>query len=351
MSTAEDDRRTAATHPDERLMARVRSALDRWGGHPAAVAPTSSILGTGAIAAVEAAMSAHHNDIPAILLPSASYALGIALSAIGVGAGDEVLLPALDWPASFAAVANLGAQAIPIAVDPATLTIDPNACAAVVTPRTAAIIASHLHGVCADIPAIRAAAPHLPVIEDCAAALGSSIDGLRTGTMGDLAVISFGPGKRIDAGEGGVLLVRDPQHHRRALSACVHPLRATLLGLEADHRSTIMRPHPLTAMLALDALAQWDPRADEKAHRDTARELSEGPAVELVGHDSRRTNAGPTIPILATGKQLALHGKTNAVVLPGSNNETMLHDLADRLRLLPTTGKPNSGEESGCRVG
>ncbi|MCU1640580.1 MAG: DegT/DnrJ/EryC1/StrS aminotransferase [Nocardia sp.] len=347
MFTADkDDDYTAAAHPDERLIARVRAALDRWSTDPSARTPTSSILGTGAIAAVETVMSAHHNDIPAILLPSASYALTVAMSAIGVGPGDDVLLPVLDWPASYAAVLHAGARPVPVAVDAATLTIDPVAAIEAVTPHTIAIVASHLHGVCADIPALRAALPELQVIEDCASALGSSLDGHRAGTMGDVAVFSFGPGKRIDAGEGGVLLACDRRTYRRALAACVHPLRARLSGLEVDPGAMIMRPHPLTAILARDAIAQWDAEADELVHHESAAVLAADPALMVLGYGSRRTNASPTVPVLGAEKELFGAGKTGAVVLPAVRDGHLLRDLAHRIRLVPAASLSNRASDS-----
>jgi len=336
MSTADETvPALAPPHPDHHLMARVRAALEHWSTHPAAQTPTSSILGTGAIAAVENEISVHHNNIPAMFLGSATHALRVAMTAVGVAAGDDVLLPALDWPASYAAALSIGAHPVAVAVDPTTLTIDPIACAAAVTLRTRAVIACHLHGVCADIPALRTTLPELPVIEDCAAAQGSSLDGRRAGTMGDVAVFSFGPGKRIDAGEAGALLARDPRTHRRALAACAHPLRAILFGLEVDPSAMIIRPHPLAAILALDALAQWDPAADELAHRRLADALSGDPELTLVGHDSRRINAGPTVPVLIVGRNPTAAGKTGAVVLPGAPDRETIRDLADRVRLIP----------------
>src|ERR1700739_2010639 len=93
-------------HPDERWLARIRSALDAWEQSPG-LRPTSSVLGGGAVAAAEAVFSEHHNDRPALLLPSATYALRVSLQVLGVGAGDEVICAAVDWQAGADAAASL----------------------------------------------------------------------------------------------------------------------------------------------------------------------------------------------------------------------------------------------------
>lgn len=342
MSTAENpDTEAAQPHPDTAMMARVRAALDRWTTHPGARAPTSSILGTGAIAVVESVIAARHNDIPAIFLPSAGYALCVAMHALGIGPGDDVLIPALDWPASYAAVRGAGARPIPVAIDTASLTIDPAACAAARTPRTRAVVASHLHGVCADIPAVRVAVPGLPVVEDCAAAIGSTLDGHRAGTMGDIAVLSLGPGKQIDAGEGGFLLTADPAIRRRALTASAHPLRANLFGLDADPAAIIVRPHPLAAILALHALEHWEPVTAAQAHRAAATALAADPALAILGHDARRTNAGLVVAALATGDRPAAVGTTSAIVLPGARDVRQLDEVVRRTRLYPVRPQPS----------
>lgn len=336
MSTADETGiDSAPVHPDRDLLTRTRAALDHWSTHPSARTPTSSILATGAIAALEAAISAHHNDIPAMFLPSAGYALCIAMTALGIGPGDEVLLPALDWPASHAAVRNAGARPVPVTVDADTLTIDPRACLRAATPHTRAIVASHLHGVCADIPALRARLPHVPIIEDCAAAMGSTLDGCRAGTMGDIAVLSFGPGKQIYAGEGAILLTADPPTRRRALTASAHPLRVNLFGLEPDPTAVIVRPHPLAAILALHALHQWDPAAAAQAHRACATVLASDPAVTVLGYDNRRTNSSATVATLTFAAPPIVSGTTTAIVLPASQDGPALADLVSRIRRFP----------------
>ena len=260
-------------HPDRAWIETVRSALDRWAATSSG-SPTSSILGGGAIAAAEAAFGELHAGL-ALLLPSASYALRVALQAGGVVPGDEVICGAIDWPSGYAAVGSLGATPVPVAADPRTLTLDPAAVAAARTPRTRAVIACHLHGVCADVPAIRRLLPDLTVIEDVAQALGNRMDGLLAGTLGDMAVLSLGPGKPLDAGEGGVLLSDGYARHDRAVAIACHPLRQLLTGLsDPDPAALAIRPHPLTAVLALHQLTGWSPAAARARYAETASRLS-----------------------------------------------------------------------------
>ena len=120
--------RVGAVHPDRDWIGLMRSALDRWEAVTPAT-PTSSVLGSGAVAAAEAAFSRVVGGRPALLLPSATYALRAGLQVLGVRAGDEVLCAAIDWPAGFAAATSLGAVPVGVAADPATLTVDPAAAA------------------------------------------------------------------------------------------------------------------------------------------------------------------------------------------------------------------------------
>src|SRR6478609_5175075 len=101
-------------HPDRDWLASVQAAL-AWWADTEPDWPTSSVLGSGAVAAAEAAFSERHGGRPALLLPSATYALRVALQAAGVTAGDQVICGAIDWPAGYAAIVSLGAVPVPVA--------------------------------------------------------------------------------------------------------------------------------------------------------------------------------------------------------------------------------------------
>jgi hypothetical protein len=285
-------------HPDRDWIARMRGALDRW-EEAAPATPTSSVFGSGAIAAAEDAFSRLAAGRPALLLPSATYALRVGLQVMGVRPGDEVLCAAIDWPAGFAAVVSLGAVPVGVAVDPATLTIDPVAAAKASTTRTRAVIACHLHGVCADIPGLRDCLPGVRVLEDAAQAFGCFLDGKPAGSLGDAAVFSLGPGKPIDAGEGGVLVCGDARTQQAAVALACHPLRQLVAGLpDADARALSMRPHPMTAVLALDALAGYSPRSARQAHDETRRLLAADTRLRPLGHEGRHASAHSSVPVL-----------------------------------------------------
>jgi dTDP-4-amino-4,6-dideoxygalactose transaminase len=288
----------AGPHPDRDWIERMHDALDRW-AEAAPMTPTSSVFGSGAIAAAEDAFSSLVNGRPALLLPSATYALRVGLQLMGVRAGDEVLCAAIDWPAGYAAVLSLGAIPVGVAVDSGTLTIDPVAAAKASGPRTRAVIACHLHGVCADVPALRDCLPGVGILEDAAQAFGSCLDGRPAGSLGDVAVFSLGPGKPIDAGEGGVLVCDDSSTHQAAVALACHPLRQLVNGLpEADAQALSMRPHPMTAVLALHALAGYSPRSARQAHDEAWRLLAADARLRPIGDEVRRTSAHYSVPVL-----------------------------------------------------
>ncbi len=145
----------------------------------------------------------------AVAVGSGFAALSIALSALGIGDGDEVIVPALTAPATAGAVRRAGARPVFVDVDPLTRNLDPSAAEAAISPRTAAIVPVHLHGTPAAMSSIcEAAARHgLHVIEDCAQAHGATIGEHKLGTFGDAAAFSFYPTKNLGgAGDAGAVV-------------------------------------------------------------------------------------------------------------------------------------------------
>ena len=143
---------------------------------------------------------------------SGTAALTLMLKAYGVGAGDEVIVPAHTFIASALAVSHVGATPVLCDVLDGTGLIDPDAARAAVGPRTAAILAVHLYGQACDIDAIEAfARPQgLLVLEDAAQAHGATYRGRRTGSLGDAAAFSFYPSKNLGAlGDGGAICTDD----------------------------------------------------------------------------------------------------------------------------------------------
>jgi dTDP-4-amino-4,6-dideoxygalactose transaminase len=133
-------------------------------------------------------------------------AIMLVLKAGGVGPGDEVIVPSNTFIATWLAVSQCGATPVPVEPLEATYNLDPALVEAAITPRTKAIIAVHLYGQTADMPALQAiAARHrLLLVEDAAQAHGATCHGVRAGALGDAAAFSFYPGKNLGAlGDGG----------------------------------------------------------------------------------------------------------------------------------------------------
>ena len=174
----------------------------------------------------------------AVAVSSGTGALHTALSALGVGPGQEIIVPAYMWVAVASAVVNLGA--IPILVDiDDTFGIDPEDLLRRITSRTRGIIAVHMSGAPINLPPLANIARErgLFLLEDCAQANGASIAGQKVGTFGDMAVFSFQMNKNMTSGEGGCVVTRDLQLYRRAV-AC-HDL-----GYARDEEGRLMFDNP-----------------------------------------------------------------------------------------------------------
>lgn len=153
----------------------------------------------------------------AVAVVNGTAALHVALLALGIGPGDEVIVPDLTYIASANSVYYCGARPVFADIDPLTWTLDPLDVAKKITPRTKAIMPVHLYGHPADMdPLLDLARLHrLSVIEDCAEAHGAEYKGRKVGTMGDLATFSFYGNKIITTGEGGMITTNDPNLMQR----------------------------------------------------------------------------------------------------------------------------------------
>jgi len=155
----------------------------------------------------------------AIAVSSGTGALNVALSALGVGPGQEVIVPAYMWVSVAAAVVNRGA--IPVLADiDNTFCLDPKSLEKRISRRTTGIIVVHMSGAPADIKAIQEIAKRhkLFLLEDCAQCLGGSVTGQRVGTFGDVATFSFQMNKNMTSGEGGCVVMNDLRLYHRAFA-------------------------------------------------------------------------------------------------------------------------------------
>jgi perosamine synthetase len=147
-----------------------------------------------------------------IAVSSGTAGLHLCVRALGIGPGDEVLVPSFTFIAAANAVRYEGAVPVFVDIESRYLNIDPDRIEAAITPRTRAIIAVHTFGCPADMDAILDIANryHLRVIEDACEAIGAKYRGRTVGTFGDAAVFAFYPNKQITTGEGGLVVTRDP---------------------------------------------------------------------------------------------------------------------------------------------
>lgn len=150
-----------------------------------------------------------HQVKHALAVSNCTTALHLALVALGIGEGDEVLVPAFTWVSTANAVMYCNAIPVFVDIDPVTFNIDPQEIRNKLTSKTKAIIPVHLFGLCANIDTIKAIAPHLKIVEDGACAAGSAVNGQPAGSLGDIGCFSFHPRKSITTGEGGMLTTND----------------------------------------------------------------------------------------------------------------------------------------------
>lgn len=165
------------------------------------------------VAAFEKAFAVRHKCNFALATTSCTTALHLALATLGIGPGDEVIVPAFTWVATANAVLYCGATPIFADVDRDTYNIAPKDIEKRITKRTKAIIPVHLFGLCSDIDAIRTILPpDVHIIEDAACAAGASYKGAPAGGLGDFAAFSFHPRKSITTGEGGMLTTNNTSY-------------------------------------------------------------------------------------------------------------------------------------------
>ena len=158
----------------------------------------------------EESFAEKHEAIHALAVTSCTTGLHLALAAMGIGPGDEVIVPAFTWVATANVVLYCGATPVFVDVSTQTFNMDPEQVASKVTEKTKAIIPVHLFGMCADMDAIKAVIPKsVKILEDAACAAGAKYKGSYAGTLGDVASFSFHPRKSITTGEGGMLTTQD----------------------------------------------------------------------------------------------------------------------------------------------
>ena len=184
-----------------------------------------------------------------VMVPSARYGLYLLLDALGIGEGDEVVVPGLTYFAIPAMIALRGAKPVFADIGLSTHVLDPEAFKAAITDRTKAVIPTHLFGTPCDMDAICAiAAEHgVQVIEDCAQSTGATYKGRRTGSIGQHAYYTFGLTKNITTLSGAMVTSSDPQvaaHIRAAVEAGGHTSKWKAMKEALTGTAMFMATHP-----------------------------------------------------------------------------------------------------------
>lgn len=207
----------------------------------------------------------------AVGVANGTDAIELALRALGVVEGDEVILSANAGMYSTTALRAIGAKPVYVDVDERSLNIDPDQVAAAITPRSRAIIATHLYGRMADMPALRAIADKagVPLLEDCAQAIGAQQDGRHAGAWGDAASFSFYPTKNLGAlGDAGLVTCREPAVAERLRRLRQYGWASKYVAVDGPARNSRL-DEMQAAMLRvqLPLLDGWNERRREVARR------------------------------------------------------------------------------------
>lgn len=172
---------------------------------------------------------------------SGTFAVELALRALPVGPGDEVLLAGYDYPGNFLCVHAVGARPVLVDIAPENWNLAPERVADAVGPATRAILVSHLHGGLAPMRELRTVADdfRLRLLEDAAQVPGACVQGRQAGTWGDAGILSFGGSKLLGAGRGGALLTNHPDVYQRARS-CL--FRGNLFAPLSELQAAVLLP-------------------------------------------------------------------------------------------------------------
>ncbi|HEX5117371.1 MAG TPA: DegT/DnrJ/EryC1/StrS family aminotransferase [Pseudonocardiaceae bacterium] len=189
------------------------------------------------VAEFERRFAEHVGAAEGVAVSSCTTALHLALYVLGVGPGDEVVVPSFSFIASANAVRYCGATPVFADVDPATGNLTPDTVAPVLTARTTVVMAVHQGGVPADVAALRAVCGDIPVLEDAACAAGSTYGGRHVGAGAPLAAWSFHPRKLLTTGEGGMVTTDDHE-----LAARMRRLREHGMSVSAADRHAAGKP-------------------------------------------------------------------------------------------------------------
>ncbi|MEV6717258.1 DegT/DnrJ/EryC1/StrS family aminotransferase [Lentzea sp. NPDC051208] len=270
---------------------------------------------SGVIAELEDALANYFGVKHAVLMSSGTAALHAAYAACVIEPGDEVIVPAYTFFATATPLFHLGA--IPVLADcDETGNISVTEVAGKITPNTAAIVATHMWGIPANMPALRALAQehHLALIEDGSHAHGASLDEQKVGSFGKAAAFSMNGPKPLSAGEGGFMLTNDDEVYYRTLMFAHYNkrCRSEIPSSSTLHRFAItgtglkFRIHPLAAAFALDQLAHLDEYLAGRAEIANliCTELAEVPGISVPQLPNKHQAAWYGLPLTYVSDEL-----------------------------------------------
>jgi dTDP-4-amino-4,6-dideoxygalactose transaminase len=197
-------------------------------------------------------------------------ALFLALAALKIGAGDEVITTPFSYMATSESISRVGAKPVFTDIDPATFNMDLDGLEALITPNTKAIIPVHLYGQSVDMDRLMAIAKkhNLAVIEDCAQAIGAEWKGRKVGTIGDIGCFSFFPSKNLGAfGDGGMVTTNDEPLSERLKMLRVHGSRKRYYHEEAGLNSRLDELQAAILRVKLPFIDEWNGNRRNIAHR------------------------------------------------------------------------------------
>lgn len=244
----------------------------------------------------EEAFGRYHSARHAVAVCNGTAALELALQAVGVRPGDEVLVPAVTFIATASAVTRVGAIPVFVDSDPQRVTVDPDDLRRRVTPRTTAAIVVHYGGYPTDMDAVLPVieARGLALIEDCAHAQGSEWRGQRVGTFGAAGAFSFQESKSLAGGEGGIVLTNDDGVGERA--RLLHNIGRVVgkPGYEHYVLASNYRMPEVQGALLLGQLARLPEEVEirQQAGRMLTQTLQEFPGIDPLPPDPRVTQRG-----------------------------------------------------------
>lgn len=237
----------------------------------------------------------------AVGLNSGTDALHLALRALDIGPGDEVVTTPFTFAATTEAIGMVGARPVFADIDPRTYALDPQAAEAAITPRTKAILPVHLYGLPADAGALAALARRkgLALVEDCAQSAGAKFEGRMTGSFGQIGCFSFFPSKNLGAyGDGGMLVTPDPAIAKRVRSLRAHGAAKKYHHEELGVNSRLDEIQAAILRVKLTRLEGWN-----RARRAIARQYN-GILDGVAGVD---------LPVEPVGRECVYHQYTVAV--------------------------------------